>query len=85
MRFASLVASFISARSTLHRSSSTSIVASISRMASAPMPYSNAIAAVLLARLRELVLGEELALDQVGVARINDAVGLEVQDLLEVA
>ena len=39
----------------------------------------------LLARLAELLLVEQLVLLQLGVARIDDDVGLEVEDALEIA
>ena len=41
--------------------------------------------AVLLARLAVLLLGEQLVLLQLGVARLDDDVGLEVEDALEIA
>jgi len=41
--------------------------------------------AVLLARLAELLLVEQLVLLEVGLARIDHDVGLEVEDALEVA
>ena len=40
---------------------------------------------VVLARLAVLLLGQQLVLLQLGVARIDDDVGLEVEDALEVA
>src|SRR5688572_16408418 len=40
---------------------------------------------VVLARLAELILVEQLVLLEVGVARLDDDVGLEVQDALEIA
>ena len=41
--------------------------------------------AVVLARLAELLFGEQLVRLQLGVARLDDDVGLEVEDALEVA
>ena len=57
---------------------------SSSLIASAPI-CARKLAAVLLTRLAELLLGEQLVGLELGAARLDDDVGLEVQDPLEVA
>ena len=69
--------SSIASRSTLTRCSSSLI-------ASAPICARN-FGAVLLARLAVLLFVEQLVLLQLGLARIDDDVGLEVEDALEIA
>ncbi len=66
-------------------SSSTSMRASSSLIASAPILATNDLAAVLVAQLAEALLGEQLLLLELGVARIDDDVALEVEDPLQVA
>jgi hypothetical protein len=75
-RLASLVASFISTRRPEH-SPGTSRSRSISRTDSAPIPY--------FLGLRQLLLAEKLSDLQGRVLRIDDDVGLEVQDPLQIA
>ena len=43
------------------------------------------VLAVLLAQLAEALLGEQLALLELGLAGIDDDVALEVEDALEIA
>ena len=56
----------------------------IRRIASAPISAVNEILAVLVLRAQVLVLREELALLQRREAGLDDDVGLEVEDALEV-